>query len=206
MEKIISLFQRNYETDRLARDEVVPGAEWVLAGEGVATRKFDGTCCMVKDGQLFKRYDFKPQNFKAIKRALKSNSQVPEAIWGERPHGWIAAEESPNSVTYHWPGWLLVGDGPDDKYHREAFAGNEQNGTYELCGPKIQSNPECFESHVLIPHGKEILDAPITFNALREWFKDKDIEGVVWHHEDRRMVKIKKKDFGMSRTKAAKSE
>jgi hypothetical protein len=43
MRKIITLFQRNYESDRLVRDEVVPGAEWVLAGEGVATRKFDGT-------------------------------------------------------------------------------------------------------------------------------------------------------------------
>jgi hypothetical protein len=38
VKKIISLFQRNYETDRRVRDEVVPGAEWVLAGEGVATR------------------------------------------------------------------------------------------------------------------------------------------------------------------------
>ena len=59
MEKIISLFQRNYETDRRVRNEVVPGAEWVLAGEGVATRKFDGTCCMIKDGVLWKRFDAK---------------------------------------------------------------------------------------------------------------------------------------------------
>ena len=43
MKKIISLFQRNYEGDRLVRDELVPGAEWVAAGEGVATRKWDGT-------------------------------------------------------------------------------------------------------------------------------------------------------------------
>ena len=35
MQKIISLFQRNYDGDRQVRDEVVPGAEWVLAGEGV---------------------------------------------------------------------------------------------------------------------------------------------------------------------------
>jgi hypothetical protein len=48
MRKIATLFQRNYETDRLVRDEVVPGAEWVLGGEGVATRKFDGRCCLVR--------------------------------------------------------------------------------------------------------------------------------------------------------------
>ena len=38
MEKIISLFARNYDGDRLVRDEIVPGAEWVVAGEGRATR------------------------------------------------------------------------------------------------------------------------------------------------------------------------
>ncbi len=31
MQKIISLFQRNYDGDKLVRDEVVPGAEWVIA-------------------------------------------------------------------------------------------------------------------------------------------------------------------------------
>lgn len=29
MKKIISLFQRNYEGDKLVRDEVVPGAEFL---------------------------------------------------------------------------------------------------------------------------------------------------------------------------------
>src|SRR4051812_20540845 len=56
MQKIISLFQRNYDGNRLVRDEVTPGAEWVVAGEGVATRKWDGTCCMIRGAQLFKRY------------------------------------------------------------------------------------------------------------------------------------------------------
>jgi hypothetical protein len=39
VQKIISRFQRNSDGDRLVRDEVVPGAEWLLAGEGVVTRK-----------------------------------------------------------------------------------------------------------------------------------------------------------------------
>lgn len=59
MQKIISLYQRNYDGDRLVRDQVVPGAEWVLAGEGQPTRKYDGTCCMVRDDKLYKRYDAK---------------------------------------------------------------------------------------------------------------------------------------------------
>ena len=60
MKKIPSLFKRDYgEGQRLVYDEIVPGTEWVVAGEGVATRKFDGTCCMIKDGEIYRRYDLK---------------------------------------------------------------------------------------------------------------------------------------------------
>lgn len=40
MRKIQSLFQRNYDGDRLVRNEVVPGSEWVVSGEGRATLRF----------------------------------------------------------------------------------------------------------------------------------------------------------------------
>ena len=74
MKKTLSLFQRNYDGDRLVRDELVPGAEWVAAGEGVATRKHDGTCCMVRDGKLYKRHELKagktaPAGFEAAQGA-----------------------------------------------------------------------------------------------------------------------------------------
>ena len=59
MKKIPSLFKRDYEGARFVYDEVVPGCEWVLDGEGVATVKYDGTSCMVRDGVLYKRYDYK---------------------------------------------------------------------------------------------------------------------------------------------------
>ena len=94
MKKIISLFQRNYETDRLVRDEVVPGAEWVLAGDGVATRKWDGTCCMVRDGRLFKRYDVK-----------KGRTPPPD----------FEPAQDADATTGHWPGWVPVGEGPEEQ-------------------------------------------------------------------------------------------
>lgn len=178
MKKTVSLFARNYEGDRLVRDELVPGAEWVAAGEGVATRKYDGTCCMVRGGKLFKRYD------------AKAGKQPPD--------GFEPAQDA-DAVTGHWPGWVPVGDGPDDARHREAFRGDEPDGTYELCGPKVQKNPEQFAAHVLARHGAEVLGAPRTFDALRAYLAEHDIEGVVWHHEDGRMVKIKGKDFGLRR-------
>lgn len=184
MKKIISLFQRNYDGDRLVRNELVPGAEWVAAGEGVATRKLDGTCCMIRSGVLFKRYDAKA-------------GRTP-------PHGFEPAQE-PDPNTGHWPGWVPVGDGPEDARHREAFNRDgfpREDGTYELVGPKVQGNPERLEGHWLLRHGSEVLDdCPRTFDALREYLRRRDIEGVVWHHPDGRMVKIKGKDFGLQRGK-----
>lgn len=182
MKKTVSLFQRNYDGDRLVRDEIVPGAEWVAAGEGVATKKIDGTCCMVRGGKLFKRYDAK-------------EGKVP-------PDGFEPAQPEPDANTGHWPGWLPVGDGPDDARHREAEIPAE-DGTYELCGPKVQNNPEGYSKHVLVKHGSEVLlDCPRTFGALREYLSNGEIEGVVWWHPDGRLVKIKGKDFGIKRKPA----
>jgi len=183
MQKIISLFQRNYDTDRLVRDEVTPGAEWVINGEGIATRKWDGTCCMIEKGQLYKRYDAK-------------KGKTP-------PEGFIPAQE-PDPVTGHWPGWVKVSDtSKEDKWHREGFMNTSTDdlalgGTYELVGPRINGNRDGFEYHFLIPHGNDILErAPRTFNEIKDWLDQLRIEGIVWHHPDGRMVKIKKKDFGL---------
>jgi len=179
MKKIISLFQRNYETDHLFRDEIVPGAEWVLKGEGYATRKFDGTCCMIKNKKLYKRYD--------VKKGRKT------------PKDFIPAQDH-DKITGHWPGWIPIKKCPEDRWHREAFKGNEIDGTYELCGPKIQGNPEKLKEHILIPHGKEIIkDCPRTFEKIRDWLKNQDIEGIVWYHPDGHRVKIKLIDFGLKR-------
>lgn len=196
MQKIISLFQRNYDGDHLVRDEVVPGAEWVLAGEGMATQKIDGACCMMNAGKLFKRYDAKA-------------GKTP-------PSNFVPAQPEADPVTGHWPGWVPVGDAPDDRWLNEALKASAPlpDGTYELIGPKVQGNPEQSAAHCLIKHGAWVmLDKglhymqprstfempPRTFSELREWFKGKDLEGIVWHHPDGRMVKVKKKDFGMKR-------
>ena len=185
MQKIISVFQRNYDGDRLIRDEVVPGAEWVLAGEGTPTRKFDGSCCMVKDSVLYKRYDAK-------------KGKTP-------PAGFIPAQD-PDPVSGHWPGWLKVGDGPEDKWFRYAFDAmidTQKDGTYEACGPHFQGNPEDQPTDLLIRHGQvEMLDVPRTFDGIREYLAGRDIEGIVFHHPDGRMAKVKKRDYGMKRRSA----
>ena len=156
----------------------MPGAEWVVNGEGVATVKFDGTSCMIRDGKLFKRYDAKP---------------------GRTPLAGFEMSGEPDQVTGRVQGWVPVGDGPDDRWHREAFEWEPlEDGTYELIGPKVQGNPHREDRHRLIPHGDDVLTtAPRTFDALRDYLYANPIEGIVWHHEDGRMVKIKAKDFGI---------
>ncbi len=182
MQKIISLFQRNYDGDRLVRNEITPGAEWVIAGEGIATRKWDGTCCKIENGVLYKRYDAK-------------KGKTP-------PAGFIPAQD-PDPVTGHWPGWVRTSPfNKEDAWHAEAMANMQDqyplpDGTYELVGPKINGNKEGFEEHILLKHADSIITgAPITFDGLKVWLAEFDIEGIVWHHPDGRMVKIKKKDFG----------
>jgi hypothetical protein len=66
-----------------------------------------------------------------------------------------------------------------------------------LLGEKIQGNPEKVAGHVLLKHSDaEVLDCPRGFDQIKDWLKDKDIEGIVFHHPDGRMAKIKKRDFG----------
>ena len=396
MKKIISLFKRDYEGTRLVYDEIVPGAEWVLADEDMATEKWDGTACLVRDGKLYKRYDAKkgqtpPVNFEpaqdtvyycvicqcvvqyptggtiyAIQRpgstediseqllsaadsqrpsisgtvesieelsqtdlrampvliqrtqggevlqsdllnemamgkprqasrevnnqtscgsgrgekAAQNESRIYPCVGTESPecyikqglyprasdcYGGVFGKDTgvvgartpqerdqvrqstgkpvnshthdtsrcdylstlsegirdaliigkalcgapvtrcvpPDKNTGHWPGWVPVGDGSDDKYHRQAWnlAGHAlPNGTYELVGENIQGNPYNMDECQLLRHGSEIItpEPERTFDGLKTWFKQHpEVEGIVWHHPDGRMVKVKARDFGL---------
>jgi len=181
MKKIPTLFERDFDGNRQVIDKVHPGCEWVQAGEGVPTQKLDGTCCMIRDGVLYRRHEIKPGG---------------EPPVGFEPCGGI--DENTGKIQV----WVAVGDGPQDKYHREAFDATLPDGTYELLGPKIQGNSEGYGSHCLVRHGfiRIGLGVPTDFNGLREWLKMHNcMEGIVWHHPDGRMAKIKLRDFGIKR-------
>ena len=182
MRKIPTMFKRNPENMRYILNEPHPDCLWVFNGEGIATRKYDGTCVAIIEGSYFKRREVKkgknaPDNFIEVMYDLNTGKRV----------GWVPVSNTD----------------PQDKYHREAYDKliNKLDGTYELCGPKVQGNPERFEDHVLIPHAEtEVFkDCPREFADLKEWFVGKDIEGIVFHHPDGRMAKIKKRDFGLTR-------
>lgn len=175
MKKMKTVFIIDRNTHRAT--EVVQ-EPWVLAGEGIATVKHDGTSCMIEDGRLFKRFD------------AKRGRQLPE--------GFQPCEAEPDGFTGHWPGWVPVDEtAPADRYHVEAFRENLEDGTYELVGPKVQGNRYGLTQHELWKHGSEVVIVERTLGALVQWLEDHEAEGLVFHHEDGRMAKLRRKDFGL---------
>jgi len=185
MKKIPTLFKRDFSNHGAIIAEYSDGTDWVVAGGGVATRKYDGTNVLVRDGKLYKRYELREGR--------------------EAPYGFELVDR--DETTGKSMGYVEVGNGSEDKWHREAVGGNPDkvdlpDGPYELLGPKVQGNPEHSEKHYLhdfMRDAETYEDVPTEFEALKQWLEDKDIEGLVWHHPDGRMVKIKKKDYRLKR-------
>ncbi|GAA4342268.1 hypothetical protein [Flaviaesturariibacter amylovorans] len=183
MKKISTLFKKNPEQLGRIIHEPAPENEWVFRGEGIATRKFDGTAAAIIGGALYKRYD------------VKKGRPVPP--------GALPCQE-PDAISGHHPHWVeCVRGTPEDRYFYEAFdaLADPADGTYELCGKKVQGNPEGIEGHRPIPHGSEVLSLPdLSYEGLRQYLEQHDIEGIVFHHvSDGRMCKIRKSDFGIRR-------
>jgi hypothetical protein len=55
------------------------------------------------------------------------------------------------------------------------------------------------QGEALAAKAGHIPDAPRMFEGLRTWLAENDVEGIVWHHPDGRMAKIKARDFGLKR-------
>lgn len=179
-------------------DQVRPGCEWVLEGKGIATRKWDGLCCLVKDGRLWKRIIVKDGEYCPID---------PSVEWVSYDDGIV---------------WLPVGDGPEDKLYRDAWQrlkrkqGVQRRG---FCPPVAKPPPggtyelvECLDRHVLVRHGEdrwcqdEYEHELNSFEAVKKvvdylnWW-----EGIVWWHKDdedkpyheRRLAQVTRKDFGL---------
>lgn len=185
MKKISTLYKKDPNDLGRVIDEINPENEWVFTDDGVkATRKYDGTACAIIGGLLYKRYD------------VKKGKQVPE--------GAIPCQE-PDAITGHWPHWIKCeSSNPADQYHLTAMSEGLPDGTYELCGPKVQGNPEHFDKLELVRHGCFDLDLTIGiygFEEFKEYLSKVDIEGIVFHHPDGRMCKLRKSDFGIKRVR-----
>lgn len=200
MKKIPNLFLRDWNGNKSrVLPELNPEADvaWVLAGEGVPTVKWDGSAVMVRSGVLYVRYDAKL-------------GKVP-------PAGFEPCQER-DPKTGHLPGWIPAAGNPAAKWHSDALVNTPEcgDGTYEACGPQLQSNPYGFERNILIKHGVDPLPSLgamesaafahlalttllLNFTYAAHGMTAKmPIEGIVWHHPDGRMVKALASDLGVS--------
>ena len=182
MRKIPTLFERDWNGDRSrVVDAPHPDCGWVFAGEGTPTVKLDGTSCLLRNGVLFKR------------RELRRGETAPPDFES------LGADPETGKTV----GWVPVGAGAEDRWHREGLENlaDQVDGTYELVGPKVQGNPEKRERHELVRHARLAIDEPVPrdFAGLRGWLEGRDVEGLVFHHPDGRMGKIKLRDFGFRR-------
>lgn len=220
MKKMPCLFSREFidKGKFILLPQINPECEWVNTSEWKMFRKWDGTACLVRDRKVYKRYDAK-------------RGKVPPANF--EPCG------EPDPITGHNPGWVPVGDGPEDIWHRKGVfvvpndcgvhyvpPGGEllvplmvPDGTYELCGPAINSNKEnlipfrdgetlmeyFYISHQLLslPCGPAgYLSLPLDFEEVKAFLARQPVEGVVlWEQDSRgnftgRMAKIRRADFG----------
>lgn len=181
MRKIPTLFRRDPVDMRHVTREVHPDCQWVINGEGEATRKYDGTCVMLDGERWWARREVKPGK--------------------ESPDNFVPVETDP--ITGKTVGWEPIEQSAFAKFHAEAVVfGNSTGitswprGTYELVGPKVNGNPERTRTHALWAHSAaDVLDAPRDFDGLAEWLAAFPGEGIVWHHPDGRMAKLKRRDF-----------
>lgn len=217
MKKIPTLFVREFTPDhrKTLTQNVTKGCEAVLRGECSPTTKWDGACCAIIKGEIYKRYDAK-------------NGKNP-------PVGAIPCQPEPDPITTHWPHWVKCEEGkPEDKYFFEAlenfksevseklfyhlFCVDDEIRTLEAVGPAWQSNPHGLPKNTLIVHGADRLDdfaesveeqigygkeigasqltPDVLFDLLEDYLRSHEIEGIVFWRDGSPLCKIKRSDFG----------
>jgi hypothetical protein len=188
MKKMSTLFKVDYYKKGIPGiiyDLVRPENEWVFSDSSnvTITRKWDGQATAVINGKLFRRYDAKHG------KNIPSGAIPccgPDPVSGHHPH-WLEVTESTRNDQFLWQQWL-------QQKHLMT------DGTYEFCGEKVGNNKENIVGHQFIRHGTETYDVhPLSFDNIKHFLENQNVEGLVFHHIDGRMCKIRKTDFGLIR-------
>lgn len=180
MKKIPTLFVRTFENHEVVgiTDQITHGCEEAFL-RGDATVKFDGACCAIIGGELYKRYDAKK---------------------GKKPPEGAIPCCDPDPVTGHWPHWVKADkNSPADKWFVYAFDGlmASYDWTYEAVGKHFNGNPYNASFDWLIPHGKAYADVERTFDGVKAWLEANNEEGLVFWLDGAPVCKIRRKDFGL---------
>lgn len=181
MKKIPTLFVRKFENNRVVdiSDEITPGCEEAFKN-GIATIKYDGSCCAIFNMEFYKRYDAK-------------KGRKP-------PIGAIPCCE-PDPVTGHHPHWVKVDkNNPADKWFLAAYDNTATfafEGTYEAIGPHFQGNPYGLDKDCLKLHGLNKITLDRDFESVKRYLTFQKVEGIVFWLNGEPVCKIKRSDFGL---------
>ncbi len=188
MRKIPTIFDRNWETNRKVNANLVVDFDFANA---VATEKLDGmNIRLTIRNETIVRVEKRRNPTKIQKKQGIVDPWYVDAIQGAPEDKWIfdAVEHSDFK------------DVPDGEWSAEALGKNIQGNPLNL------DHNEVFIFSLPQMRTKIILDdAPHSYEALRSYLRHKKsfigndalIEGIVWHHPNGQMAKIKRKDFDL---------
>ena len=210
MKKIPTLFTRDHNTGYVI-PELNPKAAWVMEKAYPDLRKYDGTCVgnfLVVNGEV--------RIHKGVSSGEVQNKEDIQNIWmarhttvGRMRHPENFIEEEFDPTTGKTVGWVPIEQSSFCKFFVEARQDLETEylGTYELCGPKINGNPESFKKHTLVFHWSaeqlaniQVLDihemtVEDAYEALKNTLSYMPVEGAIFRSPTHGMAKIKRKDF-----------
>ena len=188
MKKIPTIFKRDMRNHGRVYDVINPECQWVFNRDddgnhvGGVLRKYDGLCCVVDDGVLWKR-------------TIVPVGETPPTVWR------LIQFDGINNTTIVWE--PVEFNAPADSDYIEGLSrlSTADNGTYELIGPGIKGNPENVESVRLMrhDHAPSIVIVERRFEAIRSLLKNTDVYGYVFTHPDGRKAKINRTHFGFDR-------
>lgn len=186
MRKIPTIFDRNWDTDRKVNAKLAVDFDFEQA---IATEKIDGTNIRItmRQGTVVR----------VEKRRNPSKAQKQQGI--QEPWYLDASEFAKEDK------WIFdavkntdLSEVPNGEWSAEAFGKNVQGNPLKMEGNQVFlfSLPSWREK-IIFDH------VPHEFGALKEFLftqksligNDALIEGIVWHHPNGEMVKIKRKDF-----------
>lgn len=162
------------------------------------TAKMDGTCCYIKNGEIFARQDIKKDISNAPPNWFPTAGTEPDRgghIIGFRPlelkrgdkwHIKALCADDPTKATF-----LEYNADTKEFYYTTRSISDFNEQTAELLGPSVNGNKHNLRRHCYSVHGSIIVDAPWkSHENLKDWLATEGIiyEGIVIHDLDQKRL------------------